>query len=68
MLIKTLRRLGLEETKSARASYAMTRLKTLKMRALVKVSARRIWASPESSYSNQELFMKVWEKRTRQVE
>ena len=68
VLLESLRRLGLKGTKLENARCDTIRLKLLKIGARVRVTARRIWTRLASSYPYQELFEKVRQKLTVQIE
>ena len=60
-LMQALRRLGLKDTKLARAQCSTIRLKLLKIGAQVRVTVRKIWVSLSESYPYQQLFRQVYE-------
>ena len=64
-LMQALRRLGLKDTKLARAQCGTIRLKLLKIGAQVRVTVRKIWISLSESYPYQQLFRQVYENLVR---
>ena len=64
-LMNALRRLGLKDTKLARAQCNTIRLKLLKIGAQVKVTVRKIWVSLSEGYPYQQLFKQVYENLRR---
>ena len=56
VLLLTIRRLGLAGTEFARAQCGTIRTRFLKIAAMVKVSARKIWVAFSSVYPWQESF------------
>ena len=64
-LMNALRRLGLKDTKLARAQCNTIRLKLLKIGAQVKVTVRKVWVSLSESYPYQQLFKQVYENLRR---
>lgn len=60
LLVDGLRRLALIGTELASAQVATIRLRLLKIGALLRITARRIWISMAASYPHQELFHHVW--------
>jgi hypothetical protein len=59
LLVCGLRRLGLKATELATAQAATIRLRLLKIGALVRVTARRVWISLPRSYPWPDLFRRV---------
>ena len=59
VLLSSLRRLGLSETKLQRAQCSTIRLKLLKVGALVRITCRKIWISFSSSYPYRDQFFEV---------
>ena len=59
MLLLTIRRLGLAGTHFARAQCDTIRTRFLKVAAVVKVTARKIWVSFSSVYPWQESFARI---------
>ena len=68
-LMNALRRLGLKETKLAKAQCNTIRVKLLKIGAQIKVTVRKVWVSLSQSYPYQQLFEQVYEnlKRLRPI-
>jgi hypothetical protein len=64
-LMNALRRLGLKETRLARARCDTIRLKLLKIGAQIKVTVRKVWVSLSESYPYQRLFKQVYENLCR---
>jgi len=60
VLMHGLRRLGLKGTELARAQATTIRLRLLKIGALIRITARKVWLSLASSYPLQPLFAQVW--------
>lgn len=60
LLVCGLRRLGLKATELATAQAATIRLRLLKVGALVRVTARRVWISLPRSYPWPDLFQGVY--------
>ncbi len=60
LLMEALRRLGLKGTELAPAQCATLRLKLLKIGALVRVTARKVWVSMAGGYPYPELFARVF--------
>jgi Transposase DDE domain group 1 len=60
LLMVALRRLGLRGTELAQAQCATLRLKLLKIGALIRITARKVWVSLASGYPYQELFQQVY--------
>jgi len=60
-LMNALRRLGLKETKLAKAQCNTIRLKLLKIGAQIKVTVRKVWVSLPESYPYHQLFEQVYE-------
>jgi hypothetical protein len=67
VLIQTLRKFGLAETKLARARCDTIRLKLFKIGAVVRVTVRRVWLSLAESYPYRALFRQVVENIRRWV-
>jgi hypothetical protein len=59
VLMESLRRLGLSETKMAGAQCQTIRLKLLKIGALVRVTVRKVWVQLASSCPYAEVFRRV---------
>jgi hypothetical protein len=59
VLMESLRRLGLSETKMAGAQCQTIRLKLLKIGALVRVTVRKVWVHLASSCPYAEVFRRV---------
>jgi L-rhamnose isomerase len=57
-----LRRLGLEGTELACAQALTIRLRLLKIGAQIRVTTRKVWISPASSFPNQALFTQAWQQ------
>ena len=55
-----LRRLALAGTEWANAQVASIRTRLLKIGAVVRVSARRVWVSMATGYPWQTMFRTVW--------
>ena len=64
-LMNALRRLGLKDTKLAKAQCNTIRLKLLKIGAQVKVTVRKVWVSLSEGYPYQQLFKQVYENLRR---
>lgn len=64
-LMNALRRLGLKNTKLAKAQCDTIRLKLLKIGAQIKVTVRKVWVSLSESYPYQQLFKQVYENLRR---
>jgi hypothetical protein len=60
VLLDALRRLGLSGTELAAAQCQTIRLKLLKIGALVRVTARKVWVSLASSCPYAEVFRRVY--------
>jgi Transposase DDE domain group 1 len=60
VLIETLRRVGLKGTELAQAEVNTIRLRLLKIGAIVRVSARKIWVSLASAHPAAMLFARVY--------
>ncbi len=60
LLMAGLRRLGLKGTELAWAQCATLRLKLLKIGALIRVTARKVWVSMAGGYPYPELWARVW--------
>jgi Transposase DDE domain group 1 len=60
VLIDTLRRVGLPGTEMARAEANTIRLRLLKIGAIVRVSARKIWVSLANAHPAAMLFARVY--------
>ncbi len=67
MLVQGLRRLGLDGTEMAKAQCGTLRLRLLKIGALVRVTARKIWVSLAEGYPYEALFALIYEKLARIV-
>jgi hypothetical protein len=67
LLLRALRQFGLPETELAPAQCDTIRVKLLKIGALLKVTARRVWVSLSEAYPFREVFVQVWEKLRRLV-
>jgi hypothetical protein len=61
VLIDTLRRVGLKGTEMAQAEVHTIRLRLLKIGAVVRVSARKIWVSLASAHPVARLFAHVYD-------
>jgi hypothetical protein len=61
VLIDTLRRVGLKGTEMAQAEVNTIRLQLLKIGAVVRVSARKIWVSLASAHPVARLFAHVYD-------
>jgi hypothetical protein len=59
LLLHALRRLGLKGTAMAKAQCNTIRLRLLKIGALIRVSARRVWVSWSQSYPYKTLFAHI---------
>src|SRR5690242_5549890 len=59
LLVEALRRLGLKATDLAQAECGTIRLKVLKIGALLRVTARKVWVSLAGGYPYTELFTRV---------
>jgi hypothetical protein len=62
VLLQTLRRLGLDGTELAQAQCSSIRLKLLKIGALIRITARKVWVSLGEGYPHAALFWKVHQK------
>jgi Transposase DDE domain group 1 len=60
VLVDGLRRLALTGTDMATAQVSTIRLRLLKIGALLRITARRIWISIAASYPHQQLFHHAW--------
>lgn len=60
VLMEALRRLGLKQTDWAEAQASTMRLKLLKIGALIRVTARKVWVSMAGGYPYTELFARVY--------
>ena len=60
LLMQALRRLGLQGTELAKAQCTTLRFKLLKIGALMRITARKVWVSLASGYPYQELFRQVY--------
>jgi hypothetical protein len=60
VLVHGLRRLALAGTEWANAQVASIRTRLLKIGAVVRVSARRVWVSMATGYPWQTMFRTVW--------
>ncbi len=65
VLLNELRRLGLAGTSLATAYCATLRLKLLRIGARIRVTARKVWVSLDSSYPYQELFARAYDQLQR---
>ncbi|HVZ84525.1 MAG TPA: IS1380 family transposase [Terracidiphilus sp.] len=61
MLVQGLRRLALAGTELAVAQMHTIRIRLLKIGAVVRLSARRVWLSLATGYPWQNLFREVWQ-------
>lgn len=59
-LLAALRRLGLAGTDLDRAQCDTIRLKLLKIGALIRVTARKVWIALSQSYPHRDLFLRVY--------
>ena len=64
-LLTALRRLGLKNTKMAKAQCDTIRLKLLKIGARIRVTVRKVWASMTESHPHQSLFRQVCDNLAR---
>jgi len=64
-LMNALRRLGLKNTKLAKARCDTIRLKLLKIGAQIKITVRKVWVSLSESYPYQQIFKQVYENLSR---
>lgn len=62
LLLQMLRRLGLEGTELAKAQCSTIRLKLLKIGALIRITARKVWISLAGGYPHVALFQQIYEK------
>jgi hypothetical protein len=62
VLMQMLRRLGLEGTELAKAQCSTIRLKLLKIGALIRITARKVWVSLASGYPYVHFFWQVHQK------
>ncbi len=60
LLMEALRRLGLKGTELAQAQCSTIRLKLLKVGALIRVTARKVWVSMAGGYPYAELWARIW--------
>ncbi len=60
VLMQTLRRLGLKETKWATAQATTIRLKLFKIGVLLRISVRKVWLSFSESYPYSDSFHDIW--------
>ena len=60
LLLQALRRWGLAGTEMARAQCSTLRLKLLKIGALIRLTARKVWVSMAAGYPDAELFRTVY--------
>ncbi len=65
VLVQTLRRLGLEGTKLAKAQCDTIRLKLFKIGAQIRVSVRKVWISFSESYPYAELYWQIYSRLQR---
>ena len=63
MLLRALRRLGLQDTELHTAECATIRTRLLKLGAQVRVSVRRVWIAFSESFPAQALFTEVLRNR-----
>ena len=59
VLVQTLRRLGLEGTRLAKAQVTTIRLKLFKVGVQLRVSVRKVWLSFSESYPYLDVFQQV---------
>jgi len=59
LLMQGLRRLGLAGTVLAKAQCTTLRLKLLKIGALIRITARKVWVSMAAGYPYAELFRDI---------
>jgi len=62
VLLSAMRRIGLADTPFEKAQCSTIRLKLLKVGALVRITARKIWLSFSQSYPYGDWFMKILDK------
>ena len=62
VMVQTLRRLGLEGTKLAKAQCGTIRLKLFKIGAQIRVSVRKVWISFSESYPHAELYWQIYSR------
>jgi hypothetical protein len=60
VLVEGLRRLGLQGTEMARAQAATIRVRLLKIGAQIRITVRKIWVSPASSFPLRGVFARAW--------
>ncbi len=60
LLIEALRRLGLQGTELAHAQASTIRLKVLKIGALIRVTARKIWVALAAGYPYAAQWARIW--------
>jgi Transposase DDE domain group 1 len=60
LLMQALRRLGLQGTEMAPAQCTTLRLKLLKIGALIRITARKVWVSMAAGYPYAELFRNIY--------
>jgi hypothetical protein len=64
-LMLALRRLGLKDTKLAKAQCGTIRVKLLKIGAQIRLTVRKIWVSLSEGYPYQQLFRQVYKNLVR---
>ena len=64
-VLEALRRLGLAGTKMARAQCTTIRLRLLKIRARIQITARKVWISLATGYAWAGVFEQVYENLAR---
>jgi hypothetical protein len=61
IVLRALRQFGLPQTELAQAQCDTLRLKLLKIGAVIRISARRVYVSLSESYPFRAVFMAVWD-------
>jgi hypothetical protein len=62
VLLRMLRRLGLQGTELAKAQCSTIRQKLLKIGALIRITVRKMWISLAGGYPHVALFRQIHEK------
>jgi hypothetical protein len=66
IVLRALRQFGLAEAEMA-AQCDTIRLKLLKLRAVIRVTVRRVWVALSEGYPFRDLWVRVWDKLRRLV-
>jgi hypothetical protein len=61
IVLRTLRQFGLAQTELAKAQCDTIRLKLLKIGAVIRFTARRVWVALSEGYPFRDVFLRVWE-------